>query len=894
MAPTTHSIDDIKRHLGIDDAEIARRRLFFGIDDSIAGHIGSLHDVFADDSADLSGDFYDHLLAQPELQALIADPATLERLKRSLRRYFQSLTAGAYGDAYVEERLRVGLVHHHVGLAPKWYIGAYRLYLSRLLPVLWARSGAEAETFAPALDALMRLIFFDMSLALETYHGAHLHDQELAGRELQAAHQEARDLAGTYSAIINAIPANLALVDEHATIIAVNEGWRRFADGNGYGGGDYGVGRDYLAVCESATDAGAPDAHKVADGIGAVLRGETSYFAHEYTCHSPSEQRWFRAIVTPVDLRGRPAAVAMHVNITDRKERELTLWRSANYDALTDVPNRVLLLDRLAQAISQAKRSDHLVALLFIDFDRFKLVNDLLGHAAGDEILRVIAQRMGAALREQDTVGRISGDEFLVVLPNLKRPDEALTVARKLLAVTAQPIDYNGQETFITCSIGIAVAPDDSDEPEQLVRYADAAMYRSKQAGRNRVQFYTGDVQIGSAARLQLEADLRHALERREFELHYQPKADIASGRIDGAEALLRWRHPARGLVSPGAFIPLLEEIGLIQDIGLWVIEQACADIFAWQQAGINPGRIAINVSPLQLREDDFVAAVVDILAGTDIPANALEFEITESYLLHNAETAAARLRELHALGIEFAIDDFGTGYSNLGYLRQLPIHTIKIDRSFVHDIPDNPDNALLASTIIQMARRLQLKVVAEGVEEAHQLDFLGQHACDTLQGYLYSKPLPEPQFREFVASGRGVAASPVAATEAPLVVLVDTEPALLARLEELVGREGHAAAAMLRAEAALRLMAGRNVAAVIVGHRPPALDGLALLQQVRQLYPHTRRILVAEAPGGELLAAAINFCGVDKVLSPAASPATLIRELRDALRSSAERRVVQ
>ena len=519
-----------------------------------------------------------------------------------------------------------------------------------------------------------------MSLALESYHGAHLHEKEMSGHELQAAHQEAHDLAITYSSILNAIPANLALVDEQAIILAVNDGWRRFADSNGYADGNYGVGSDYLAVREATSDDGAADAHKVAAGIGAVLRGETRYFAHEYPCHAPGEQRWFRAIVTPVDLRGRPAAVTMHVNITDRKERELTLWRSANYDALTNIPNRVLLLDRLSQAVSLAKRSDSLVALLFIDFDRFKLVNDLLGHAAGDEILRVIAQRMSASLREQDTVGRIAGDEFLVILPNLKRPDEALKVAQKLLEATAQPIDYNGQETFITCSIGIAVAPGDTEDTEDLVRFADAAMYRAKQLGRNRVQFFTGDVQIGSSDRLQLESDLRRALERNEFEVHYQPKADIASGRINGAEALLRWRHPMRGLVSPGDFIPLLEDTGLILDVGLWVIEQVCADIFNWQQVGLNPGRIAVNVSPLQLQEDNFVATVVNVLAGTDIPANALEFEY---YRELSAVQRRDRRRAPPGTRTRWASSSPSTilapGLLQPRLSRQLPIHTIKI-----------------------------------------------------------------------------------------------------------------------------------------------------------------------------------------------------------------------
>ncbi|MBU0751476.1 MAG: EAL domain-containing protein [Gammaproteobacteria bacterium] len=882
MSHTGLSIDDLKRQLGIDAAEIERRRRFFGIDDSIAALLPHLQRVFADDSVVLADDFYDHLLDQAELKPLIADPATLQRLKQSLRRYFQSMTNGDYGEAYADDRLRVGLVHHHVGLEPRWYIGAYRLYLSRLLPLLLAES--DPARSAPTLDALLRLTFFDMSLVLDSYQGAHLQERTATGDRADAAEAEAQEMARTYSAIVNAIQGNLALVDEHAVIVAVNEGWRRFAEANGYRHADYGVGLDYRAICAATADEGAEDANRIAGGIEAILRGDTRYFAHEYPCHSESEKRWFRAIVTPVELRGRPGAVVMHVNVTDRKERELTLWHSANYDALTEVPNRVLLLDRLGHAISLAKRAGSLVALLFIDFDRFKLVNDLLGHAAGDEILRVIAKRLSGILREQDTVGRISGDEFLVVLPNLARPDEALTVARKILAVTAQPIDYNGQETFITCSIGIAVAPDDAEDAEQLVRFADAAMYRSKQAGRNHVHFFTGEVQVGSSERLQLESDLRRALEKQEFEVHYQPKADVASGRINGAEALLRWRHATRGLIAPDEFIPLLEETGLIHDVGLWVIAQACRDIFSWRQAGLMPGRIAVNVSPLQLQEEDFVAAAVKLMASAAVSPSALEFEITESYLLHNADTAAERLRELHALGIEFAIDDFGTGYSNLGYLRQLPIHTIKIDRSFVQGIPDNPDKAMLASTIILMARRLRLKVVAEGVEEEEQLEFLGHHACDTLQGYLYSRPLPEPQFREFVASGRALAAAMATAALQPRIVLVHDDPAAADQLEELLTLDGHPVVSIPWPEAALAALAAHPAAALIAGHNPPLFDGLALLRQARLLYPTTPRILIADSPSAELLQAAVNFAAIDKVLTTRAGYPTLARELRDAL----------
>ncbi len=426
MSSPAYSIDDLKSLIGIDAAEVVRRCGFFGIDKTIAGLLTGLHQVFTDESDVLSDDFYDHLLSQAELQPLIANPDVLQRLRQSLRRYFQSMTGGNYGAAYVDERLRVGLIHFNIGLEPKWYIGAYRLYLSRLLPLLLARG--EPARLCATLDALLRLTFFDMSLALESYHGAHLLKLAEAGRRIEVANTDAQDMARTYSAIVNAIQANLALVDEHATIVAVNDGWRRFADTNGYREQGYGVGLNYQDVCSAAAtaaDEGADNARRIGAGIGAILRKEIDNFTHEYPCHAPQEERWFRVIVTPVELRGRPGAVVMHVNITDRKAHELALWHSAYYDALTEIPNRILLLDRLTHAISLARRNDSLVAVLFIDFDRFKLVNDLLGHAAGDDILRIVAQRLSTCLREQDTVGRISGDEFLVILPNLKRSDEA-------------------------------------------------------------------------------------------------------------------------------------------------------------------------------------------------------------------------------------------------------------------------------------------------------------------------------------------------------------------------------------------------------------------------------------------------------------------------------------
>ncbi len=753
MSPISHSIADLKRHLSIDEAEIDDRKLFFGLDTAVAGLLQGLNTAIDPERAVLSDHFYDYLLRQPELRGLLADPATLVRLKLSLGHYFRSLTAGSYDGDYIDERLRVGLVHHHIGLEPKWYIGAYRLYLAEALPLLWQAEGADPARFIAALDALLKLVFFDMSLALDSYHGANLHELSDMHQALQAAHDDIEGIALTHSATLNALPASIALLDHAGTIVSVNAGWHSFTEKNGFHGHAYGVGSNYLQLC-AGIDAGSPaasDAQRIADGIRAVLAGKSEYFSHDYACHSPLERRWFRAIVTPVDLKGRRGAVTLHVNITDRKERELAMWHNANYDALTKLPNRALLADRLATAVAQARRGGGQVAVLFVDCDRFKMVNDILGHAAGDQVLQTIAERMRTALREQDMLGRISGDEFMVILPDIREADEALLVANKLLHAAAQPIDYKDQETFITCSIGIALFPWDAETEDQLVRRADAAMYRAKQGGRNRAQFHAGEALEASIERLQFEADLRRALGRDEFFLHYQPKSDIASGTIVGAEALLRWQHASRGLTSPAEFIPLLEETGLISDIGQWVIRRVCTDIVAWRAAGFFPGRIAVNISPLQLRQPGLIDAVAAILAETGCPGSALEFEITESYLLHNPETAIQRLNDLHELGIEIAVDDFGTGYSNLSYLRQLPIHTLKIDQSFVRDVVDDTDAATLTATIILMAKQLRLRTVAEGVETEAQRAFLANHACDFMQGYLISRPLPAAAFRDFL-----------------------------------------------------------------------------------------------------------------------------------------------
>jgi diguanylate cyclase (GGDEF)-like protein/PAS domain S-box-containing protein len=441
-------------------------------------------------------------------------------------------------------------------------------------------------------------------------------------------------------------------------------------------------------------------------------------------------------------------------DITEEKKVEDQIRHMAHHDALTGLPNRVLLQDRIGQAIAQARRSRKVAALLFIDLDRFKNVNDSLGHQVGDSLLRAVAGRLVACVRGTDTVARMGGDEFVVVLTELKRAEDAGQMAQKILAVLPQPIDIDGHELRVTPSVGICLYPHDGEDVETLMRNADAAMYHAKETGRNNFQFFTPQMNIAANQRLLLEKDLRLALERDEFTIYYQPQIDLKTGGIVGVEALLRWRHSQRGMVAPSDFIPVAEETGLITPIGEWVLRGACMQARKWQTLGYPQLQVSVNCSAQQFRQEGLLDVVARTLQQTGLPASSLELEITESVIVEHAEHVIARLKALDEIGLKLSIDDFGTGYSSLGYLKRFPIHELKIDQSFVRDIGTDPDDAAIVSAIIALARSLGLRVVAEGVETAEQLAFLKKLGCDWAQGYLFSRPLPAEEIEPLLRNG--------------------------------------------------------------------------------------------------------------------------------------------
>jgi diguanylate cyclase (GGDEF)-like protein len=427
-------------------------------------------------------------------------------------------------------------------------------------------------------------------------------------------------------------------------------------------------------------------------------------------------------------------------DIAERRRAEEKLRVVATHDPLTALPNRTLLHERLSHALAKAQHYDRHLAVLFVDLDRFKNINDTLGHEAGDLLLQMAAQRMGDCLRGTDTMARQGGDEFVVLMDELTDAGPAAGVSQRILDAMGNPFNVDGQEVHLTASIGISVFPEDG---RALLKNADIAMYCAKEKGRNNYQFYSTQFDKHSVERLSLEASLHRALDRNEFTLHYQPKVDIATGQISGMEALLRWQHPELGWIQPARFIPLAEESGLIQKIGGWVLKTACAQNRAWQKQGMRPLRVAVNLSSHQFASDSVLQDVEIALQESGLEAPNLELEITESAAMHNPEQTASILRQLKNLGTHISVDDFGTGYSSLAYLKRLPIDSIKVDRSFVEDLPEDLESVAITTAVINMAHVLRLRVVAEGVESAAQLRFLHGEGCDEMQGYLFSEARP-------------------------------------------------------------------------------------------------------------------------------------------------------
>jgi diguanylate cyclase (GGDEF)-like protein/PAS domain S-box-containing protein len=460
--------------------------------------------------------------------------------------------------------------------------------------------------------------------------------------------------------------------------------------------------------------------------------------------------------VSPIHDRDGNAtgAVIVFRDVSAARAMALQMTHSAQHDFLTGLPNRMLFNDRVSQAIALAARHLKKVAVLFLDLDGFKHINDSLGHPIGDKLLQSIARRLVDCVRGSDTVSRQGGDEFVVLLSEMEEPDDAAITARRMLKAVAEAHPIEQHDLHVTTSIGVSVFPDDGLDAETLTKNADTAMYQAKENGRQSYQFFKPAMNVRAVERQSIEESLRRALERQEFALHYQPKINLKTGEISGAEALIRWTHPTRGPVPPGQFIPVAEDCGLILPIGNWVLREACKQARGWVDAGLPLGTMAVNISAMEFRDENFFEGVMAILQNTGFDPRSLELELTESVLMKRAESTESILRKLRARGVQLAVDDFGTGYSSLSYLRKFPIDALKIDQSFVRQITTAPDETTIVTAMISMGRSLKLRVIAEGVETLKELEFLQAHQCDEAQGYYFSRPVLPEQFAKLLETG--------------------------------------------------------------------------------------------------------------------------------------------
>lgn len=577
--------------------------------------------------------------------------------------------------------------------------------------------------------------------------------------------------------------------------------------------------------------------------------------------------------------------VGLFSDLSERKVATDRINYLSSFDSLTDLPNRNLFADRLGQSLSNARRFSRQTAVILLDLDRFRFINDTLGPPIGDEVLIEVSRRLNLQVREGDTVGRRSGNEFGFVMANLSHEQDAIALAQRMLEAIAVPFVISDQSVVITASIGISVSPRNGDDTDGLLKCADAALLRAKKSGRNTFRFYSPEMDADAERRLGLERQLREALQRDELVVFYQPQISLDSGRMIGMEALLRWNSPVFGMVSPVEFIPVAEETGLILPIGEWVLRTACLQTRKWLDLGLANLRLAVNLSTRQFSQASLVNIVKQTLQETGLPAAALELEITESAFIDDLDQAIAQCRALKAIGVKLSLDDFGTGYSSLAYISRFPFDKIKIDQGFVRDIIENPVNAAIASAAILMARSLNVSVLAEGVETEAQASFLRGKRCDAMQGWLFSRALPAADFELLLVGNKSMPPPALETDNGQTLLLVDDEPNILASLSRLFRREGFKTITATSPAIAFELLAKHRVQVVLSDQRMPEMSGTEFLSRVRQLYPDTIRIVLTGYTDLDSVTGAINRGAIYKFLTKPWDDDLLREQVREAFR---------
>jgi diguanylate cyclase (GGDEF)-like protein len=564
------------------------------------------------------------------------------------------------------------------------------------------------------------------------------------------------------------------------------------------------------------------------------------------------------------DVDGK--ALSMSGTLQDITQRKLTEERInflANYDALTGLPNRNLLGDRLIQATTLARRNSQRITILYIDLDGFKFVNDSYGHAIGDILLKTVAARLKAAVRESDTVARLGGDEFVLIFLGLVDTRDVICSVQRIVDLFAEPFLVDSRELHVTASIGVCLYPDDGENVDILLKNVDVAMYAAKEGGRNCSKFYAREMGSRIEQHVKMENELRVALEQQQFEVYYQPKVNLCSGKLSGVEALIRWNHPQNGMIPPDSFISLAEETGLIVPIGEWVMRTACAQAKQWHNMGFDDMSVAVNLSACQFGRQNVTNLVLHVLADTGLAAQHLELELTESMLMSDSDGMLAALHDIKAIGVTLTLDDFGTGYSSLAYLKRFPIDVLKIDRSFVRNVTTDPNDASLTKTIVLMAKSLKMKTVAEGVETQGQLGFLSAIKCDAVQGFYFSKPVNADALTAMLRKQMGRPILPRESAPERTVLLLDDEPNVLSALARVFRNEGYQILKTTSALEAFEMLAMHRVQVIISDQRMPIMSGTTFLSKVKELYPDTIRIILSGYAEFSSVIDAINYGAV-------------------------------
>ncbi|PJJ19913.1 PAS domain S-box-containing protein/diguanylate cyclase (GGDEF)-like protein [Janthinobacterium sp. 67] len=742
------------------------------------------------------------------------------------------------------------------------------LELEGYLPVLVIAADPDAKLAAleagardfisKPFDALEVLTRIRNMLEVRLLHRAARHYNTLLERTVGQRTAELQRFRGAMDATTDAI----FLVDVLGmTLVDVNDGACRLL----------GYARNELLALAPGTLLPSPPAPPLA-----ALPGGPAHLATEVTeCELvrrdlsliPVELGWHWYAQAPVTggYSGTPGAgglllIAVARDISERRQAQERLKHLAHYDGLTGLPNRSLFYQTLAQAVELAQEKSWRIVVLFIALDRFKSINDTLGAALGDELLRQFSNRLVECVRLRDTVGRLGNDEFALILTMSRNQQEAVAVANQVREALRAPFDLRGHAATLTASIGIAMYPDDATDPETLIKYANTAMGGAKQAGRDGYRFFTAGMNVQVLARLDLELALRHALEHDQFILYYQPKVDLRTGRISGVEALLRWRRPGYGLVAPAEFVPVLEDTGLIVRVGAWVIQAACRQIAEWRDSEVGPVHVAVNVSSRQFAEGDLESEVTRALAQYNVAPELLELELTETALMSNAERTIVVLGKLKKIGVKVAIDDFGTGYSSLAYLQRFPIDKLKIDIAFVRNITSNPNDAAIALAIVSMAHSLKLSVVAEGVESRPQLEYLRRNRCDEIQGFYFSRSLPALELGQMIVAGAGLPPGhDPAAQPAQTLLIVDDDVNVLSSLHRLFRPEGYQILTASTPAEGFEMLALHRVHVIVCDQRMPSMSGTEFLSKVKELYPETIRIILSGYTGLEAVLDSIN-----------------------------------